>query len=184
MNFSTWLASWLARHPLQEPPHHNPAWYTAEVMQKVKAAERPARAPVTAPIHVWLSWPRLGLIAAVATSAVVLVTVSARRDSSQLAKAVLRDSQVLDAVDETSIEPVLNGDSETLAQELELHDTMMLAESEPSDEQWIDQTMQLLDQLDQDNAVDSTANDATNSSDDQLLNELRLFDDTELGIRS
>lgn len=184
MNFSTRLTNWVARHPLKEPPHHNPAWFTAQVMQRVKALQQPARASAFIRMQPWLSWPRLGLTAALATTTVVLLTASMQRTSGRLAEAVLRDAQVLDALDDTAVDPAVNGDAELLAQELQLHDALMLAEALPSDDQWIEQTMQLLDQLDQDVAEGSASNTSAPSTDDDLLNELQLFDGSELDVQS
>lgn len=182
MKFSIWLTQWLARHPLKEPASHNPAWFTAQVMQRVKAAAQPA--PAIAPVHPWFSWPRLGFAAALATAAIVLVAVPKLPTPGRLANAVLRDAQLLEALDEASLDPVINDETDMLAQELQLHDAMMLAEAQPSDDQWIEETMQLLDQLDQESPDDSSASTPAPSDDDDLLNELQLFDEHEIGVQS
>ena len=179
MNISTWLTQWFARHPLKEPASHNPAWFTAQVMQRVKAAAQPV--PAITPTHQWFSWPRLGFATALATAAIVLVAVPKSSTSGRLASAVLSDTQLLEALDEAAVDTV---DTDMLAQELQLHDAMMLAEAQPSDDQWIEQTMQLLDQLDQESQDDSSASTPAPSDDDDLLNELQLFDEHAVGVQS
>ena len=54
-----------------------------------------------------------------------------------------------------------------------------LAESQDAEDQWLDDTLQLLDQLDE-NATD----EATGASEDDYLEELKQLDDTELAASS
>ena len=60
-----------------------------------------------------------------------------------------------------------------------LRDSALLAESPPSDDAWIQQTMQLLDQLDQDAPSDDAAGSAS-KSDEDWLNELETLDEQDL----
>ena len=57
---------------------------------------------------------------------------------------------------------------------------LMLAESMPSDETWIKETAQLLDQLDE----ESSKADAHATSDEEWLKELQTLDEHDLGSNS
>ncbi len=152
--------AWLLAHPLKPPAEHDAACYTIEVMQRVRALHQPATRPA-AILH-WLSWPQLSFAAAVATMAVVLVTmVSLRHRTFQLARAVVQDARVIEALDESPLEPsTQEQDPELLAREAAFVDALQLAEVQPgassSDEQWLEETVQLLEQLDEDVPPDSS----------------------------
>ena len=66
----------------------------------------------------------------------------------------------------------------TLAQQ-SLRDAARLAESPPGDDEWIQQTMQLLEQLDQDVPGDDAAGSAS-SSEEEWLKELEMLDEQDL----
>lgn len=59
--------------------------------------------------------------------------------------------------------------------------TAVLAESTESGDAWIQQTMQLLDQLEQDSASNDAA---TTQSDEEWLNELETLDEADLNSSS
>jgi hypothetical protein len=186
MDFTTWLNTWLTRHPLKEPTHLNPADYTAQVMAKVNALTPPSvEAPVSSPIRLWRSWPRLALVGASVATGVLLVLGRINRSQVQLvqeAQGIDRDAQLLTELGEPLPLPSEDAEGiEELAQELHANDTVMLAESTSSDDQWLEETLQLLDQLNE----DLPATDAGESSDDEeWLNELQMLDEDELSSRS
>ena len=163
MNFETWLRTWLRRHPLKEPAQAHRARYTAEVMAKIKAL-----ASEVAPQRAWVWRWSQPAFAAVAAALVVLV-VTHSNSSPRLAQEVSREAQVLSALDEDGLEP-LNDDAE-------LADLLLLAESTPSDEQWIEHTAQLLDQLDDEASADHSGDEP--SSDQEWLDELQLLDESD-----
>ncbi len=116
---------------------------------------RALHAPVRAPRSSWLTWPSFSLGAAVAAAAVLLVV-------GRMPHRILPGS--------TSDTPLL------------------LAESPATDEQWVEETMQVLEQLDDvaahpgtSGTVDDAAGSATG---DSLLEELQLFDESELASSS
>ena len=177
MNFATWFRTWLIQHPLKTPTGHDPAWYTAQVMQRVRAMDEPH--PVPASGWRWPSWVSVGLIAATATVGFLLVIGVLKQSQTRLANQLLQESETLAQLDEHSTsEPVMDNDMEGLAQELQLHDTLVLAESTPSDDQWVEQHLQLFDQLDEDPATEDTSQP---SSEEDWLQELKRLDESELG---
>ena len=181
MDFSTWIRTWLTRHPLKELMGHDPARYTAEVMEKVKAVGQPVPTPSML-VREWFSWPRVGLAVATVAAGLGLMIITSHHAEVQLAEKIVQESSMLAELDEPSFVPVANGDADALAQEMETADTVMLAESIPSDEQWLDQTLSLLDQLDED---DANPADSSDSSEEEWLNELQLLDDdSELSANS
>ena len=176
MDFSTSIQTWLTRHPLKEPIDHESARYTAEVMQKVQALDHPS--PAAATVLAWLSGPRMRLAAViVAASVIVVITSSSRRAPLRLVNQLVHESSVLAELDEANVVSLVNGNANSLAHEMEALDTMRLAQSPSSDDQWIEQTVELLDQVD-DTAVEEPSND------DEWLNELQLFDEDQLSASS
>ena len=182
------LLSWLTRHPLKGPAGIDRAQYTAEVMAKVKAMSQPAPAP--APVHVWLPWPpayrprgagrRLALTLATVAAGISLVIGTAHYRTYQLAHQITHDSQLLAALDEPEVEPLAADQVEAVADELETMDTLQLAESVPSGDQWVEQTLQLLDELDEEAPEDA----ASGASEDDWLQELEQVDESELTASS
>jgi len=185
MDFAAWFRTWLARHPLKASRGVDTSRYTDDVMTKIRALTQPSQAPAL--VHVWLSWPRLALIAATAAVGLLIVIGTVHRAQLQLASAIDRDAQVITAVDElVPTAPDGRGATpEDLAQELQTADILVLAESVPSDDQWLDQTLQLLQQLDEDapGDVTGTGGNASESQED-WLNELQQIDETELTANS
>lgn len=188
MDFATWFQTWLTRHPLKAPGQMDRARFTQDVMARITA---PASAPTAglslSNIRLVLGWPRLALIAATVAVGVLIFIGTVHRAQVQLAGAIDQDAQVMTAFDELlPMAPAGNGTTpEDVAQELQVADLLVLAESTPSDDQWLDQTLQLLQQLDEDVPADvtGTGGNASESSED-WLNELRQIDETELAASS
>lgn len=191
MDFSAWLHSWLKRHPLKPLDHIDQSQYTAEVMSRIKAQ------PATQPAYrvrsagVWLPWPRLALaVATAAAGAAIALTVFraqplpqvADRSTSPAALALMatEDAELLAELEEGTADFLIdNGD--TLDRALETTDALMLLAEAPGqgDEQWLEETMQLLDQLDED-----VSSDDEEGSDDDWLDDLQLLDETDLAASS
>ncbi len=184
MEFTAWLTQWFARHPLKAPAEEHSTQYTLEVMQQVKALARPVPSP--RPTMIWLTWPRLGLATACTSLLVLLASVSLHVSTMYLARAAMKDAEVLEEFSEGVEEPLAVGEAETLTKELELHDAMVLAEAQPSDEQWIEQNLQVLDQFDDPTTHETTPHAGTDAgtSEEDLLNDLQLFDNAELPTTS
>ena len=178
MEFSAWFRTWLTRHPLKEPQDAEPARYTAQVMARVKALHQ----PVLEPARSWLPMPRL--VFAAAAAGVVLAVTTVNLPRRQLAELVVRDSHVLASLGELDVEPINGDDATTLASEAEAVDTFQIAESTPSDEEWLKQTLQLLDQAN-DHAAEASPADASDPpADENWLNELEMLDESEFSASS
>lgn len=191
MDFSTWLRSRLARYPLKEPPAFDRARYITEVMERVKALGEPT--PALRPAGRWWAWPRLALAtAAVAAALLVVARVQSPgpgpvpasmtgAPASPLAQEISDDAQVLAELDEPlPLAPGASDDAEELAQELAAMDALLLAEAPPSDDAWIEQTLTLLEQLEED-LPEGAADDP---SGDEWLDELQWLDEHDLAARS
>ena len=173
MSFNDWMSRWLRRHQMKSLPEEERARYTAEVMANVKALASAAGTPAAEfrARPVLGLWPRLWVAAATALATGMLI-VGLHRPSPEV--ALIRDAQQLAQIEHLLPEAA---EEEDLSQELELMDTMMLAEADTSqDEVWIEQTLQLLEQteeLPEDNAD-------SEESDDSWMNELELLDESQL----
>ena len=177
MEFTSWLTTWLARHPLKTPSEIDPTRYTTEVIARVKAlAPTPTSRPVS-PLQLVWGWLRLALV--VATAASIAVVIGTTRSSRErLAHRVTRDAQLLAELDEPPPE-LLNGqETAELAQDLEAEDhQLLLAESAPNqDQQWLEQTLQLLDQLDE-NVPGVDSDEPLGNDDEEWLKELDTLDE-------
>ena len=139
MDFLTWFRAWLTQHPLKPPGASAQSQYTAEVMRNVRALEEPAAAPRRLVRPVWRGW--VALTAGLATVSAGLIAVLMLTPGSRLELAQV---------------PPASGALIRLAESL-------------SDEAWLDQTMQLLDELNEDTATENTDED---TSDDDWLKEL------------
>ncbi|MDP3703532.1 MAG: hypothetical protein Q8R78_04030 [Candidatus Omnitrophota bacterium] len=160
------LFSWLSRHPLKGPSDMNRAQYTAEVMAKINAVESPAPAP--APVRSWLPWPRLAMTLATVAAGVLIMMSVTHQAPERFAQPPSFDSTQDGALSEVEGPP-------------ELVAPVVLAESPAgSEDQWFDETLQLLDELDEGTSSDS----AGNGSDDEWLEELELLDETDLAANS
>ena len=145
MDFSTWFQRWLTRHPLKEPMQANRASYTADVMAKIKTVA-PAPARSFQPRRTWatlLNWPRPALALA-ATLGFVLVLMTVQRAVHQ----------------------------RQLAENAALR-SRMLAEETGSDAEWIAQTLDVLEQFDEDDVPVINEDQETGDS----LNELDLLEE-------
>lgn len=192
MDFSTWLQSWLKRHPPKAPPHHMAQQqYTADVMARIKADPMQQVYRVR-PVRSWLSWPRLALTVATATAgALIALTVfrvtqppqvaEAPTPPAVLAQVVAQEAELLAELEEGKADLLIeNGD--TLDRALETTDTLLLLAEAPAsqnDEQWLEETMQLLDQLDE-----GASSGSEEGSDDDWLDDLQLLDETDLAASS
>lgn len=153
MDFAAWFKTWLARHPLNAPTDLGRSSYTAEVMARVKALAEPAPAP--APARSWAAWPRWALTGAVAAAGMAI--------AFGVARSIRRDEPL--ARDPASTPQILR-----------------LAESSPSDESWVEETLQLLDQLDEDISEDASSDAA--GADEEWLDELEMLDERDLAASS
>ena len=179
MDFEAWFQRWLTRHPLKESTERDRASYTAEVMTIVKAL---APAPTESMVKGWRrqvvwGWPRLALVAATALAGLAFVVFATTRHSGgRLAREIGRETQLLAALEGEGMAPLNGNDVEALTHDLETADTLLLAESPPRDEQWIEQTLQLLDELDEEVPVDASGGD---SSEQDWIQELEVLDEGE-----
>jgi hypothetical protein len=102
-----------------------------------------------------------------------------RQSNAQIADQLVAESNALSLLDETTLaEPAVEYDVDELAQELQYHDTFLLAEATPSDDQWIEESLKLLDQLDQESVLDDA--EPLSNDEDDWLEELRQLDESEL----
>lgn len=177
MDFTAWLRRWLSRHPLKEPPAASRAGYTAEVMRRVSALD--ATSPM--PARRWLAWPRLALVPLAAAAVTLLVVGRVHQPGGSLAGQITEDVELLTALGQPLLpEPGSAGGLEELAQELELADALVLAEAPPSDEEQLEQMLQLLEELDE----EPSAGPSDTSVPDEWLDELQLLDENEPGASS
>lgn len=148
MSLNDWLHAWLARHPVKAPAPDRDA-FTARVMRRLEQAPQPQR---------WV-WPRLAWVAALAAAA-VLMALQLPGGASRLAATIERDAAVLAALDV----PV-DGDlsDEQLASFIQLAEQPAGA---TDDAQWVEETIQLLDQLNE------SASDNNAADDEDWLHEI------------
>ncbi len=180
MIFSAWLHTWLANHPLKSPTNHDPQRYTAEVMERVKALPPTA---VRVPAYWWgaLAWPRPRLVFAIgATVASVVVALTTVQISHrQLVKTVVKETQLLAALDEPEeIESVAGNTVDALAQDLELTDALTVAEFSTGDDRWLNQTLQLLEQLNEQERQLDPLDEDHGSGHEEWLRPLDGLDET------
>lgn len=177
MDVPTRLKQLMSRSAVRLPSQHDPAQYTAEVMERVRAVEQPATAE--APVVLWRTRPRLGLATALA-AALLAITILPQRHAVRMARQIDQEAALLLAVDE----PVPNGGDEGLAEELETLDAMMLAEAGAAndDAAWLEDTVQLLDELEDDSALQD--DDPASDDEESWLEELELMDSSDLATSS
>ena len=179
MEFTAWLREWLGRHPLKEPPELDGERFTAEVMSRVNTLSQPSQARGSqGTLHRW-PFMRLGFVAAAAAAGIALIVGAIAQSKSQRADHSLHEAQLLAMIEDVDLaiqEAPEADDPEALAEEAEFTDQLtVLAEATPSDQQTIEQTLQLLEQLDEESfegAVDD-------SSDRTLIEELQQLDEQE-----
>ena len=178
MELMTWFQAWLTRHPLKGPAEAERASYTAEVMTRVRALDPPsAVVPASVPVRRWAWWSRFAV--AMATTAAVAVTVSLVHQSrSQLATPPLRDVGMSDPA--TLAESPSPG-AAPLWPPAGGHLPRFAGESPSTEEEWFEQTLQLLEQLEEDSSAE-TAGDGV--EEEEWLEELQWLDDSELSTAS
>lgn len=169
------LEEWLAKRSLKLPAQHDPARFTQDVMGRVRA-EAPAASAASA--RRWGWWPQVGLAAA-AAAALLVVRVN-DTSGSRLAASVERQIQLLAALNEPSLLDPSGLYENGLAREAEELDAFMLAEAQPADDAWIEQTVELLNQLDEDAPEDASGE----PSGDGWLQELESLDASEFSAQS
>ena len=185
MDFSNWFKEWLARHPLREPPNLDQAGYTAEVMARV-SKQSLSRSPQKACglDFLWMMWLRivLGSVSVALLSVIVVLSVSSYTHA-RLAKEVVNDMQVLAELGEsvTPTEPEMDEG----IRDPQSEDALVLAESDKAvktDDQWIEQTMQILDQLNEEDSKKGSV-DGTPSEED-WINDMQMLDSNEFSSHS
>ena len=181
MDLADWLKTWLARHPLKAPSDADRARFTAQVMARVRAETRTGRAPVAWTERLLGLWPRLAVsLAAAAALLVGLSVLHSTESGPRLADRIIQDSELLTEVDEPVNGWLASDDTESLADELERTDAMVLAEAPQDDDSWVADTLQLLDRLNEELPDDA----AGESNEDEWLKELQTLDESELAARS
>lgn len=183
MVFSAWFKAWIGRHPLRHPVDDDPPRYTAEVMARVRELSRPpAGAPRLGWARSWFAAPRLAFAAAaVAAISVVVLIAHPHGSSERLAREVADGSRLLEAVGEANLDVPMSAGDDAVAEALEAEDEMtLLAAATPSDDRWIEQTVQLLQQIDEETPAGSSGDAAG----DAWLDELELLDQLELSTES
>ena len=181
MDFTQWLTAWLSRHPLKSPPDGDRSRFTAEVMARVRSEAGPRPASSWSGLLA-AGWPRLAF--ALAAAAAVLVAVNVRRPADgRLVAEMAQGTDLLAELGEP-LENVLPADAEELAEDLEREDVIVLAEAPPDTDEaaWIADSMKVLDEIDDALPEDGTAGGTGN--DDQWLEELEMFDQSELAAQS
>ena len=158
--------------------------FTAQVMARVRAETRPGRAPAAWTERLPDLWPRLAV--SLAATAAVLAGVAVLRPlepGQRLADRIAQESELLAELDGPVNGWGASDDVDSLAQDLEREDAIVLAEAPPDDDSWIADTLQLLDQLDEELPDEPSAGEAT-SNEDEWLDELQTLDENELAARS
>ncbi len=183
MDVASWFRKWLARHPLKTPGGIDRSQYTEEVMAKVRALETPDAASALRWQGAWPQWA----FAATAVAAMLLLVVGVPGQAPlRLADRVdvEQDIQWLAAVEPSGADALIENEPEVIADDLAVIDAMILADASAaatsSDEQWVDQTLQLLQELDEGNIEDVSGT----VEEEELLEELELLDDAAMTASS
>ena len=183
MDLADWLKIWLARHPLKAPSDDDRARFTAEVMARVRVL-RPDGASAAWTDRLRSVWPRMAVSLAAAAAVLIGFTLLHRAASGQrLADRLAQESELLAELDGPMNGVDVPDDVEHLAKTLEQADAIVLAEAPQSDDSWVAQTLQLLDQLDEELPNEPATGEAT-SNDNEWLDELQMLDENELAARS
>ena len=164
-DFLFWLKGWMARHPLNTPPESLQTSYIEEVMARVRAISARSLG------WQWVLVPRPVLAVSTALAAVLVVVLLANRAPNQLAQRVEHDGQLLSelgALEELS--------TDDLEDEAQMVDQLMLADAESAgdDEAWIEQTLELLGDLDE--GPDMGSGD---TAPEEWLDDLEWLDESE-----
>jgi hypothetical protein len=179
MAFLDRLNQWLAQHPVKTAERDR-AEFTAGVMARVRAA-RSGDAPAASSARLGLRWPRLAVSAALASAAVAAVWVLQPLRPGSPTAAILRDAAMLAELEEPSEVGLAVENLESLAEEMEQQDLIVLAESPEDDATWLTQTLEMLDQLEEELPENTTG---TPAEEEEWLQELQLLDESELAARS
>ncbi len=193
-DFAGWLTEWLSHHPLKTPPESPEvsSSYTREVMARVRSLteqdQQPAWNPSTSAwteIRRWLR-PRFvlalgGAVAAAAVAVVLMVPRQAQivqspepepRGEMQLAQLPPQQTLPALAPDSTRVTPADLGVAVASNQSRLAEETV----SPSDDTTWILNTLQLLGELDDEDAT--TLSDE--SSIEESLKELRWLDEQQI----
>jgi hypothetical protein len=181
MAFLDWLSRWLAHHPIKSPSVSDRAEFTAGVMARVRAAAKPGNARAASALRLGLPWSRLAVSAALAAAAVAAVGVLQPLRPGSPSAALLQEADMLAELDESAAADLSVDDVESLAEELEHQDAVILAEAPEDDAAWLTQTLQMLDQLDQELPEDATS---APGEEEEWLQELQSLDESELAAPS
>lgn len=173
-DFLSWLTAWVTRHPLRNPPASAQASYAAEVMARI------SRSALRAPAAAWWWRPRLVLAMGGAVAAVLIGLVMRDTPAQRLARHLDEELQQLARLDRQAAEALETAvvlSPEGLEHELRAMDRMMLAEADEvvDDEAWLDETLKLLDELDE---APEAASDDEASGD--VIQELEWLDQQDL----
>ena len=197
-SFLMWLRTWLAQHPVRRPAQGDDPAYARQVLTRIGRTqpERPSvLAGLADALYTRLSPARLSLAAGGVLAAALFLVTTARQPQmpsqpqpAVVAAQITRDATVIAQAADAADDPladVLN--SHAIEPDLRMIDQyMMLAESGSSatsdDEAWITQTLQLLNEFNEDTDADTNSNDS--ASVDQWLQELQLLDESELKATS
>ena len=163
MDMGTWLTRWLAHHPLKGLSEEERSRYVAEVMTRVKALQP---FPVIRPAMGW-GWPRLTVPAlATAVGVALVVWFTVRQPAPRVAVTSLPSS----SSPQTS--EVLPAPPAPVSEQ-----GVRLAAAIPSDEEWIRQTLQLLEQVEE---GDETSPLEGSDGEAEWIEELEWLDDQDL----
>lgn len=174
MTFETWLQGWLTRHPPSQRTDAERARFTEQVMARVTSGDRPSPSPK--PLRIpWLPWV---LVAATATAAVAIVWHNPSH-RSQMAKPPTLEAQAPLAVSDTPLmaqQDILPRKPERGAKP---SGPILLAQELSEDEAWLDETLRLLEELDEEVSDETTGGDEL-YDDEEWLDDLEMFDGNEL----
>lgn len=156
MEFSDWLRSWLARHPLKSPTEFEQSQLTRAVMERLRMIHRE-----THPSRHWRFFPRLSLIAATAMAIVFLAIMA-------LPKMTDRSTAHLERERSYDQSPQLPSQGQ---------DFLILAQEPLSDEQWLDETLEILQEFEEDPFTRVEEQDSSlDYSEDEWLKWLELLE--------
>jgi len=161
MDFQQWLKRWLEQHPEKDPGSHDRSAYTAEVMRRIKELKSPSKAPAPA----W-PWWRPALVFA-AAAGVVLLMVSQTGRAPQIAKETPAQPQPV------QVASMPETGSARAAEPTPPPLPILLAQESGEDAAWLEETLQLLEALDEDLPDGSSES----WSDEQWMDEIEVLDD-------
>ncbi len=118
LNWTVWFKSWLARHPLKEPPQFLGRDYTREVLYRIKGTRVPSHA------FRWFAFPRFSFTLGTVAACTLLVMV-ALNSSHRVETDVDETIALLEQVDPNGL---------SSAEENSLSDEDLLKELEQMDE--------------------------------------------------